>query len=398
VLFFASDISPQSGASHALLLTAKRLQARGVEASVMVPDTAASRAFFANFDGQVFFLRINRPRRSIHPVTLLKSAWSWFRTTVALRRILRNGGSHLLHLNEITDMFYGLAASLAGVPCVCHVRSDGIPNPYRAVLVGLLRLFADRVIVPSVSTRNWIVNRSAPLNPRTTIIYDCAFDVDRYDANVSGAAFRQELGIEESAPLVLLVSKLQIAKGHLCFIQAAKEVASELPQVRFAMVGGVVDGHEGEAAAIRKAAEPGVENGYLRMVDVLPDLTGAFAAADIVVHCPVYPDPYPTVMLLGMAMQKALVASDIGGIPEQVKDKSSGLLFPAGDATALAGLLMDLIRDPEKRLSLGLEARRRVRAICDPARQAEQIVEQYLSVLGIPDIPRQSRTAARGSW
>jgi glycosyltransferase involved in cell wall biosynthesis len=300
-------------------------------------------------------------------------------------------------LNEITDIFFGLAASLAGVPCICHVRADGIGNPYRAVLVGLLRLLADRVIVPSVSTRNWIANESAAVNPRMTIIYDCAFDLNRYDPKVSGAGFRREFGIRENAPLVLLVSKLQTAKGHLCFIQAAKEVWSQLPQTRFVVIGGAVEGHEGEAAVIRKAAAPGERNGYLQMLDVLPDLTGAFAAADIVVHCPVYPDPYPTVMLLGMAMQKALVASNIGGIPEQVEDQSSGLLFPAGDSNALAGLLMDLIRDPQKRLSLGLEARRRVRVICDPARQVEQIIEQYKSVLGIPALPQQSRTAVGGS-
>lgn len=397
VLFFASDISPQSGASHALLLTAKRLQARGVETSVAAPDSAASRAFFSGFQGEVHFLRIDRPRRTTNPITLMKTAWSCFRTTLALRRILRGQGHHLLHLNEINDVFYGFAAWLARVPCLSHVRSDELPNPYRAILVSLLRMIADRIIVPSVSTRNWIVNRSRTLDQRTTIIYDCAFDVERYDPSVSGAWFRRQLGVSRNAPLVLLVSKLQIAKGHLSFIEAAKEVASRHPHVRFAVIGCEVDGHQDEAATIRSAAEAAVQKGFLQMIGVLPDLTGAFAAADIVVHCPIYPDPYPTVLLLGMAMQKALVASNIGGIPEQVQHNSSGLLFPAGDASALARLLMDLIEDPDKRLALGFEAKRRVRAICDPARQAEQILEQYNSVLGVPDVAPQTRTAARGA-
>ena|SRR5579871_2910632 len=397
VLFFASDISPQSGASHALLLTAKRLQAEGVETGLAVPATTASRAFFSDFNGQVLFVEIDRPRRTLHPIALLKSAWSCFSTIVAVRTILRSGNYDLLHLNEINDAPCGLAALLAGVPCVSHVRSDGIPNPYRAILLSLLRMVADRVIVPSVSTRNWIVERSQALRRRTTIIYDCAFDIDRCDPNVSGAAFRRELGIAQNAPLVMLVSKLQIAKGHLCFIEAAREVTSRIPQARFVVIGGAVDGHDGEAAEIRKAAKNGVEQGYLHMVDFLPDLTAAFAAADIVVHCPIYPDPYPTVTLLGMAMQKAVVASNIGGIPEQVRDQTSGLLFPAGEAEALATVLTDLLGDPERMHALGLEARRRVRAICDPSKQAGQILDQYNSVLGIGDVQPQTRTAARGA-
>jgi hypothetical protein len=90
VLFFASDISVQSGASHALLLTVSRLRARGVEASLAVPDTEACRTFVADFDGKVFFLRMKRPRRTLNPVKFAGCARSWFNTTVALRRILES--------------------------------------------------------------------------------------------------------------------------------------------------------------------------------------------------------------------------------------------------------------------------------------------------------------------
>jgi glycosyltransferase involved in cell wall biosynthesis len=397
VLFFTSDISIQSGASHALLLTMNRLLLRGVEVSLAVPDTVASRQFFADFRGGVSFLRLDRPRLTRNLRTLWKSATSCLRTVAALSRIIRNGAVDILHLNEIIDIPYGLAAVLAGVPCLSHVRADGISRPQRRVLVVLLRVLTQRVIVPSISTRDWITADSPAIGSRTSIIYDSAFELGRYDPAASGAEFRRELGIAEGTPLVILVSKFQTAKGHLCFIDAAERVASQCPEVRFVIVGGSVEGHELEGATIRQAAREGEESGYLQLVGVLPDLTKAYAAADIVVHCPIYPDPYPTVTLIAMTMHKAVIASRIGGIPEQISDGSSGLLFPADDSRALAGLLIYLVKNPQKRSSLGAEAGRRVREICDPAQQPEQIIAVYNSMLRQSSSPGQSRAVASGS-
>jgi glycosyltransferase involved in cell wall biosynthesis len=151
---------------------------------------------------------------------------------------------------------------------------------------------------------------------------------------------------------------------------------------------------EQEAAVIRQAAGPGEKAGYLRLLGVRPDLTTAYAAANIVVHCPTYADPYPTVTLLAMAMRKAVVASNIGGIPEQIGDRSSGLLFPAGNSDALAELLVRLVRTPEEGERLGAEAGCRVHEICDPARQAERIIAQYETALEAASRPVAAPKAA----
>jgi glycosyltransferase involved in cell wall biosynthesis len=247
-----------------------------------------------------------------------------------------------------------------------------------------------------MSTRDWIAAQSPVVGSRTTIVYDCAFEPGAYDSAASGAGFRRELNIAENAPLVMLVSKFQTAKGHLCFIEAAARVVSQCPQARFVIIGDSVEGHEDEGAIIRQAAGPGREEGYLHLAGVRPDLTNAYAAADILVHCPIYPDPYPTVTLIGMTMRKAVVASRIGGIPEQIADRSCGLLFPAGNSQALADLLIHLVNNPRERESLGAEAGRRIRQICNPAQQPEQIIAAYQPVLRMAS-RRQSGTVARVS-
>ena len=67
-------------------------------------------------------------------------------------------------------------------------------------------------------------------------------------------------------------------------------------------------------------------------------------------------------ILEGMFFGCPSVATRVGGIPEVVEDGRSGLLAPAGDATALAAALQDLIDHPERRKRLGQAAQQRARA------------------------------------
>jgi glycosyltransferase involved in cell wall biosynthesis len=74
-------------------------------------------------------------------------------------------------------------------------------------------------------------------------------------------------------------------------------------------------------------------------------------------------DGLPNVVLEAMACGRAVVASDLAGIPSAVIDGATGRLVAPGDAAALRGALADLAGDPGRRAALGHAARARVE--CD---------------------------------
>jgi glycosyltransferase involved in cell wall biosynthesis len=78
------------------------------------------------------------------------------------------------------------------------------------------------------------------------------------------------------------------------------------------------------------------------------------------VHAAVIPESLPMVILEAMALGKPVVATATGGIPELIKDGQTGLLVPAGDASALAQSIHRLLANPDLAQQLGEAGRCRV--------------------------------------
>jgi glycosyltransferase involved in cell wall biosynthesis len=81
---------------------------------------------------------------------------------------------------------------------------------------------------------------------------------------------------------------------------------------------------------------------------------------DLFVHPSFKHEGVPQVLLQAMAMERAVVASDIGGIREVVRDGVDGLLVPPRDPGRLAEGMVRLLLDPEKRYSMGKRGREQV--------------------------------------
>lgn len=80
-----------------------------------------------------------------------------------------------------------------------------------------------------------------------------------------------------------------------------------------------------------------------------------YQAADLYVH-PARADTFPTTILEALACGIPVVASAVGGIPEQVMEGKTGFLVPIGDARAMANRILDLLADEGLRLRMGRQA------------------------------------------
>jgi glycosyltransferase involved in cell wall biosynthesis len=143
-------------------------------------------------------------------------------------------------------------------------------------------------------------------------------------------------------------------------------------------------GRELVLLALGDDAEPErVGDAVIRFVPFIADpaaVSRYFCAADVYVHAALV-DTFPTTVLEALACGTPVVATAVGGIPEQLNDGQTGFLVPPGDAEALAAALARLLADPAMRNQLGEKAACDARERFDVNRQCEHYLAWYSEIL-----------------
>jgi glycosyltransferase involved in cell wall biosynthesis len=90
---------------------------------------------------------------------------------------------------------------------------------------------------------------------------------------------------------------------------------------------------------------------------------------------------FPYALLEAMACGTPVVATKVGGFPELIEDGVSGILVPPESPAQLADAIVDLLKDPERRNQLGMNARRRVEEFFSTEQVIPAMLQVYQKVL-----------------
>ena len=200
-----------------------------------------------------------------------------------------------------------------------------------------------------------------------------------------GESVLAELGVDTTRPIVAFVGRITRQKGVPHLIAAAHRFA---PDIQLVLCAGAPDTPE-IAAEVTEAVQElaRARTGVFWVREMLPisKIREILSAATVFV-CPSVYEPLGIVNLEAMACATAVVASDVGGIPEVVADGHTGVLvhYDAGDRSGFESRLADavnsVVADPEKARQYGHAGRQRCIDEFSWAHIAEQTLAIYREV------------------
>ncbi|HKY31998.1 MAG TPA: glycosyltransferase family 4 protein [Candidatus Polarisedimenticolia bacterium] len=286
-----------------------------------------------------------------------------------------------------------LAAERAGVPArVCTITGMGHVFSSASAAARALRpvyrwlqawsgRHADVTVFQNEDDRAYFLRHGMVRPGHDRLVRGSGIDLEDVAAAQPGPealeALRRELGLEGKLT-VLLVARLVVEKGIREYIQAARQVRAREPKAEFLLVGPA----ESEGTRAVPAEEIRAASDAVRWLGPRRDVPALLAASDLFVLPTYYREGVPRVLLEAGVAGLPLVATDMPGCRDVVKDGWNGLLVPPRDPGPLAEAVLRLLASPADRSRMGERSRAHVMEHFSLERVADGYADLYRDLRG----------------
>ena len=315
-----------------------------------------------------------------HPYRSFLRAWRGIRHQLALQRF------DIIHSHcQFGD---GLAILLArqlhahALVRTVHNEREWPKRPGR-------RLFLTNLLYPLVFRQEFGVSRQVVGNLNTRPVArllrrsgQCmhnALNLERFSSPQPGnirQEIRRALRLPVQTILIGTIGRLTQQKGYSVLLHAARAVLEEIPAAHILIVG------EGELRDALESLTEQLSIGHAtHLLGARDDIEELLAAMDLFVSSSLW-EGLPTVILEAMASGVPIVATDVSGTRELVRDGVTGRLVPAGDAALLAQAIVSALQDVGHTHEMVKGARALVQDF-SIEQVAQQHVEAYSTLLAM---------------
>ncbi|MCD4665495.1 MAG: glycosyltransferase [Bacteroidales bacterium] len=276
-------------------------------------------------------------------------------------------------------MIGALAAKLANVKIVfswetaSHTNNVFHGSIQRRVGYRLAMKFVNKIIAVSGEVKKSLIEWRR-INPAKIKVIHYGVDISKFNTS-NKILKKKEIGVNGILPILGVVSRLQLEKGHIHLLQALLEIVKKFPDTKCIFVG---------SGSYRKELEKKVQMLHLEknilFLGFRDDIAELLVMMDIFI-LPSLSEGMPNAVLEAMACSIPVVATSVGGIPEAIINRESGILVPPGDPQALAEQIINLLNISEFRKKIADGARERIKNYFSNDRQFMKFQTLYQSYI-----------------
>jgi len=291
--------------------------------------------------------------REIRP---FKDVISFLKIRRILKELKKPFSNIIVHTHSSKAGILGRwAARVAGINLIIHSIHGYSFNDYQPSFLRAFYIFIERVT--SLVTTRFIAVSKANIEKGMAeriftkdkaLLIRSGIDIREFQ-EVKGDRMKkkEELGTDARCPLVAMIACFKTQKSPLDFVKIARIVSDNISEIRFLLIGDGVLRSEIEEL-IKKLGM----DGKILLLGWRNDIPEILSCIDVLVLTSLW-EGLPRVFPQAMASGVPVVATEVDGAPEAIKNGINGYLLPPKGIHAMAEKIVYLIRDPEKAQEMG---------------------------------------------
>jgi glycosyltransferase involved in cell wall biosynthesis len=301
-----------------------------------------------------------------------------------LARVVREDSVTILHSHGggRADFFVYLASKLVNIPVKITTVANLVErwfeiNPLQLYVYKRLQRKTEKIfdqfICVSDYLADYLIQQRGLDRTKVKTIYN-GVDLDYFKATPESPPIKNEFPRKGEQILIGAIGRLVAEKGLEYLLEGIPDVLKRFPQAKVLLVG---DGPL-KAHLERRVISLGLKERII-FTGFRSDIREILSCLDILI-LPSLLEGFPMIILEAMAMAKTIIASDIPGIREQIKDGTSGILVPAKDSKALAAAILRILASNRAAENISLAARQTVEEKFSIEKMVMETERLYLSL------------------
>lgn len=374
IAYVRSSIHTGSGLVNHILEIAKRVQNAGNEVAIVcreaeIESLLTSRIYEINFRGEhvPFFRNLIFPFKSLKVLEKFDLIHTQYHPCIFAGNVAAN---FFEKLHVFT--YHGFAP----IRPWRSYRQKLKMVDHRIGTFFALHLKVDRIIAVSNFLKKELTTKYFVEEDKIRVIYN-GVDTKRFNPRISGTSIRKAYKLKDS-PVVLYLGRLAPYKGVQFLIEAIPIVLKELPNTKF-LISGTARYDAPDLWRLVKKLK--IKNSIFFTGYVPENVVPHFYACCDVFCYPSLWEGFGLTPAEAQACGKPVVAFNTCAIPEVVENNLTGLLVKPKNVEGLADALISLLSDENRRVRMGLEARKKVSRLFSWDKAAEQTLQVYREVL-----------------
>ena len=271
---------------------------------------------------------------------------------------------HIQTLFFLVDWYILRFLKRTGITLVITVH-DVVPHKFytrrfvwlELVILQYIYNKADKLIVHAETNKEQLLASFSIDESKVIVIPHGEYSLHAISQEISETEARSMLGLDEGQRAMLFFGFIRKIKGIGTLLEAFDNVAETFPNIVLIIAGSVIQGESfaEHRQVISRMKHKSQVKCFIKYV-AHEEIAVFFTSADIVVVPYLKFSSQSGVLHLAQGFGKAVIGTDVGGIPEAIEDGKTGVIVPAGDVTRLAEAMRYLLKNDDIRTRMGQRA------------------------------------------